>query len=85
MKNEFIARIKSETPDWFKRIMYFGITLGTTASGLKVIFAEQSIVVGPPMDKILEYCIVIGYVAALVAKTACKETPPPKPNRNGKV
>lgn len=75
---ELIERLKSETPKWFKKIIYWAIGVGATCGSLKLYFAEASVTVSPLLEKIIEYGIVAGGVAAVVAKTACQAPPEPK-------
>jgi hypothetical protein len=75
---ELIQRLKSETPKWFKKIMYGCITLGGTCTALKLGLEEASVVLSPLADKLIQYGIVAGIVGSIVAKTACQTPPEPK-------
>jgi hypothetical protein len=67
--SQFIARITSETPMFFKKIVLFGISLGAIGLSLKGIDLAG---VKLPFDlnTICGYFIAIGTVCTIIAKSA---------------
>jgi hypothetical protein len=61
-----MARIKSNTPPWFKFVRNVGIIL--TATGTTIV--ASPIVLPASIVTIAGYCIVAGAVAASIAQTA---------------
>jgi len=64
--SQLIARLTSETPIFFKKIVLFGITLGTIGTGLKVSTIWASLPAS--LQTLSGYFISIGVVCAVVAK-----------------
>lgn len=63
---QFGKRLVSQTPTFFKKIVYFGITLG--AIGASIIAAKEQL----PLWLVdwADNLIIIGIVSGIVAKTA---------------
>jgi uncharacterized membrane protein YhhN len=65
---ETFRRLVLETPSYFKKLIYFGIALGTVGAGLIAIpELEQFHAIG-------EKLFIIGLVSGVIAKTAVKDT-----------
>ncbi len=60
-----IERLKSNTPQYFKKIIYFGVGLGTLGLGL----ASAGTLVPAIIHTIAGYLVTVGVVSAVVAKT----------------
>lgn len=67
---EIIERLKSETPEFFKKVITFGVSL--LGIGLGVMLAPNGIKEHLPewADKISSHLIAVGFIASLVAKAA---------------
>lgn len=65
---QLISRLGSQTPDFFKKIIAFGITVGAIGAGL--IALPKSVGENLPFDlaQIGGYLVAIGAVAGVVAK-----------------
>lgn len=74
---ELWKRIKADTPAYFKRVMWAGISLGALCTATLAGLAQAGVEAPPIIDKFLQIGIAVGIVAAMIAKTA-KENPPPK-------
>ena len=61
---ETLRRLVLETPSYFKKLIYFGITLGTIGAGL---MAVPELV---QFYSIGEKLLIIGLVCGVIAKTA---------------
>lgn len=68
--SQFISRLTTETPTFFKKIVAFGITVGAIGAGLVALPA--SIIAKMPfnLNTIGGYMIAIGAVAGVIAKSA---------------
>jgi uncharacterized membrane protein YhhN len=67
---ETFRRLVLKTPSYFKKLIYFGIALGTIGTGLMTIpELEQFYVIG-------EKLFIIGLVCGVISKTAVTD-----PNR----
>ncbi len=80
--NQLLTRISSESPDFFKKIIGIGITLGAVGAALVSLPTIVPALILPPIVSTLGgYFIAAGTVAAAVAKTTVKDqtvlTPPP--------
>ena len=65
--NETFRRLVLETPSYFKKLIYFGITLGTIGAGLMAVpELSQFYAIG-------EKLLIIGLVCGVIAKTAVKD------------
>ncbi len=61
---ETLRRLVLETPSYFKKLIYFGITLGAIGAGLMAIpELSQFYAIG-------EKLLIIGLVCGVIAKTA---------------
>ena len=65
-----IKRWKADTPAYFKKIVYGGITLGTTCLGIRVGFEQAGMKLPEWLNRWLEIGVGIGIVATVIAKTA---------------
>jgi hypothetical protein len=65
--NETFRRLVLETPSYFKKLIYFGITLGTIGAGLMAV--PELYQFYPIGEKLL----IIGLVCGVIAKTAVKD------------
>ncbi len=64
MKGELKARWKSESPDFFKKVIHFGIALGAIGAGILTSpIALPAIVVTAG-----GYLVTVGSTAAVIAK-----------------
>ena len=64
---ETFRRLVLETPSYFKKLIYFGITLGASGAGLMAIpELSQFYAIG-------EKLLIIGLVCGVIAKTAVKD------------
>lgn len=64
---ETFRRIVLDTPSYFKKLIYFGITLGAVGAG---------IIAAPELTKfhaIGQHLVIIGLVCSVIAKTAVKD------------
>jgi len=64
---ETFRRLVLETPSYFKKLIYFGITLGAVGAGL---------IAAPELEKfhaIGQHLVVIGLVCSVIAKTAVSD------------
>lgn len=68
--SQFLSRLTTETPTFFKKIVAFGISVGLTGAGLVAL--PESVYRAIPFDlhAIGGYMIAIGAIAGVVAKTA---------------
>lgn len=68
--SQFLSRLTTDTPAFFKRIIAFGIAVGATGAGLVAL--PESVFASIPFDlhDIGGYMIAIGAIAGVVAKTA---------------
>lgn len=69
--NEIIERLKAESPLIFKRILYFGITMG--AFGGSVLAAKHQLPLW--LVNIADDLIQIGIIAGIVASLTRKDPP----------
>jgi len=65
---ETFRRLVLETPSYFKKLIYFGITLGTIGAGLMAIPELAQ------FHPIGEKLFIVGLVSGVIAKTAVKDT-----------
>lgn len=77
-ETELIDRLSSETPKWFKNIIYGALALAAFSESLHQILMANNVTLSPFVENLFNYILVGGTVAALVAKTACKATPEPR-------
>jgi len=63
---QFGKRLVAQTPTFFKKIIYFGITLGAIGAGLIAAKDQLPLYIVDWADNL----IIIGVVAGVVAKTA---------------
>jgi hypothetical protein len=64
---ETLTRVALKTPSYFKKLIYFGIALGTIGTGLMAIpELEQFYSIG-------ERLLIIGLVCGVVAKTTVQD------------
>ena len=56
-----LRRLVLKTPAYFKKLIYFGIALGTIGTGLMAI---------PELEQFGEKLLIIGLVSGVIAKTA---------------
>jgi hypothetical protein len=73
--NTLIARIKAQTPIWFKSIIRLSLILATIGTAL--LGADGNVPnfhLTELLAKIATYMVVAGLVAAAVAKTAKEDT-----------
>lgn len=64
---ETFRRLVLETPSYFKKLIYFGITLGAVGAGLIAV---------PELDKLHylgQHLVIIGLVCSVIAKTAVSD------------
>jgi hypothetical protein len=64
---ETLRRLTLSTPSYFRKLIYFGITLGTIGAGLMAI---------PELDQfhsLGEKLVMVGLVCGVVAKSAVKD------------
>ncbi len=66
---QFFNRLTTETPIFFKKIVYFGITIGAIGLALKGIDLG-GIKLPFDMNVVSGYMIAIGTVSTVIAKTA---------------
>lgn len=68
--SQFLSRLTTETPSFFKKIIGFGISIGVIGAGL--IAMPDSVYKSIPFDMhaIGGYMIAIGAVAGVIAKSA---------------
>lgn len=68
--SQFLSRLTTETPVFFKKIVYFGISIG--AIGLGLVAVPDSVFKSIPIDvhAIAGYMIAVGTIAGVIAKTA---------------
>ena len=68
--SQFLLRLTTETPTFFKKIVAFGITIGAIGAGF--IALPDSVIKAIPLDihAIGGYMLAIGAVCGVVAKTA---------------
>jgi hypothetical protein len=68
--SQFIQRLTTDTPAFFKRIIAFGISVGVVGAGL--IALPDSVIKAIPLDihAIGGYMLAIGAVAGVIAKSA---------------
>jgi len=65
---ETFRRIVLETPSYFKKLIYFGLTLGAVGAGIMAVpELEQFHAIG-------EKLFIIGLVCGVISKTAVKDT-----------
>lgn len=68
---QLIERLKSETPDWFKKII--NLSLGLAVAGGALLTAPSVVngfVLPHKLEVFAQWCVVAGIVAGAVAKTA---------------
>jgi hypothetical protein len=65
---ETLRRLTLSTPSYFRKLIYFGITLGTIGAGF-VTIPELSF-----LHELGEVLIAIGLACSVVAKAAVKDT-----------
>lgn len=65
---QFFRRIGAETPSFFRKIIYFGITLGTIGIGLIALKSQLPLWIVDLADNL----VIIGLVSGIVAKSAVK-------------
>lgn len=85
--SQFVSRMTTETPVFFKKIVAFGVTVGTIGVGL--VAAPASVFASLPIDlhTVGGYMIAIGTISGIVAKAATTDkslqqeggSNPPKP------
>lgn len=76
--NEAKARLQSSTPIFFRKIIRAGISLGSVGGGLIAPGLAPSIHWPVQLTTIGTYLIIIGAVAAAIAKFACDDPPSTK-------
>ena len=59
-----LRRLALKTPTYFKKLIYFGIALGTIGTGLMAIPEQEQ------FYSIGEKLLIIGLVSSVIAKTA---------------
>lgn len=69
-------RLNSSTPIFFKKIIKAGVSLGGVGGGLIAPGLAPSIHWPAQLTTIGSYLLIIGAVAAAVAKFACDDPPP---------
>jgi uncharacterized membrane protein YhhN len=65
---ETFRRLVLQTPSYFKKLIYFGLTLGAVGAGLIAV---------PELEKfhsLGQHLVIIGLVCSVIAKTAVKDT-----------
>jgi len=67
--SQFLQRLVSETPIFFRKIVYFGISLGAIGLALKGVDLG-GIKLPFNLDTISGYMIAIGTVCTIIAKSA---------------
>lgn len=69
--SQLLARLTTETPIFFKKILIFGIALGGIGGAILGIHASELPIALPPLLITLSsYFVTAGIVCAAVAKTA---------------
>lgn len=68
---QLFARLTSETPVFFKKILYFGITLGGVGAAILAIDATKLPMAIPLIiQQLAGYFVTAGTICAVVAKSA---------------
>lgn len=70
----FFKRVTSDTPSFFRKIIYFGITLGSI--GGSIIAAKETVNLPYWLVDQADNMVLIGVVAAIVAKSVVKQSDP---------
>lgn len=74
--NQLFERIKAQTPGWFKSVIRLSIVLAAAGGALLTV---NSTVPGfklpADIEKLAQWMVVAGVVAAAVAKTAKEDKP----------
>jgi hypothetical protein len=70
----FLKRLLSDTPSFFAKIIYFGITLGSIGAGIMGLKGTLDIPYWL-VDQ-ADNMVIIGAVAAIVAKSTVKRSNP---------
>lgn len=64
-----VKRLQASTPSFFKKVVYFGITLGTIGTGLIAVEDQLPAFIG----EIARYMVTAGVVAGVVAGATVKD------------
>ena len=68
-------RIIADTPAFFKKLIWIGITIGTVCTSLRAGLPSAGIDLPTWLDRILEIGIAVGIVAIIISKAAVQEPP----------
>ena len=71
--HNIVNRWKSTTPAYFKKIIYTGITVGSTCLGIRIGFEQAGIALPDWFNRMLEIGVAVGVIASVVAKTAVED------------
>lgn len=70
----FFKRVFSDTPSFFRKIIYFGVTLGAIGAGIMGL--KETVELPYWLIDQADNMVIIGAVAAVIAKTTVKQSDP---------